>query len=127
VAAQYSNGISALWRSRRQAKLPFVAVRDTVCKLVYIAGFDLAACLEYNSIGTVLVECGAPFDSLESDDACIICVKCINPPTKDCQQKLQHFCVTTHSPTWKPRLPNLWERLGSSFSGQVNDHRFSNA
>jgi hypothetical protein len=83
VTAQYSNGVSTVWRSRSQAKLPFVTMRHTVCEMLSFTGFDFASCLEYNSIGTVFVECSAPFYSLEADDARMVCIESVDPPTKD--------------------------------------------
>jgi hypothetical protein len=82
VTAQHSNRIPALRRRCCQAEFSLVPLRNAIRKAIAVAGFDFASILQYHSVGAVFVERRAPFDSLQSDDACMVCEECVDPPTE---------------------------------------------
>jgi hypothetical protein len=85
VAAQYTYWISARSRRCSESVPPLIALWDAIREALFGGGFDFASVLQDECICTVLVERGATFDSLEADDAGVMCEERVDPPAAPAQ------------------------------------------
>lgn len=81
MATKHADQISTSWRGSSEAVFALVPLWDSVCEGISFTGFNLTRIFQHQSIRAVLVECGATFNSLQADDACMMCEERVDPPT----------------------------------------------